>query len=198
MKELIKLCAASLRFFLKKDYHIELKSSYAHEVVAAYFGYKSKAALLADKAAPFSNLREAEHVILVSSFFLEERLKNLENLPTGLPDLYEIGVLVYSPLIDKKILLKTPWPTYEHLARFLVDTHLYKKPESFRYYNPIKIEKKDSYLKLTVRRFYQIPKMFGVQRPETTYSITLQRVAGHIGYGKPKISLEKPTQGEEP
>ena len=44
--EITKACADSLRGFTQNNYGIQLKSSHAHELVAAYFGYSSRATIL--------------------------------------------------------------------------------------------------------------------------------------------------------
>lgn len=54
--DIVKVCADSLRNVLKDGYGYELKSGHAHEIIAAFLGYKSKSALLADKFYPLSNL----------------------------------------------------------------------------------------------------------------------------------------------
>ena len=50
-----KLCADSLRSFLSDNHGIKLKSGHAHEIVAAFFGYKSKISLLADEVDTSQN-----------------------------------------------------------------------------------------------------------------------------------------------
>ncbi|ALL06986.1 hypothetical protein AQ505_16735 [Pedobacter sp. PACM 27299] len=64
MLEITKACVDSLRTFTQNNYGIQLKSSHAHEIVAAYFGYSSRAALLADKKCPIGNLKDVEIIIL--------------------------------------------------------------------------------------------------------------------------------------
>lgn len=62
--DITKACADSLRAFTQNNYGIQLKSSHAHELVAAYFGYSSRAALLAEKQCPIVNLTDADIIIL--------------------------------------------------------------------------------------------------------------------------------------
>lgn len=84
--EITKACAESLRAFTQNNYGIQLKSSHAHELVAAYFGYASRAALIADKQYSIDNLADAEIIILnLSAPLVDQRLKSLENLPLELP-----------------------------------------------------------------------------------------------------------------
>ena len=41
-RDIPKLCADSLRAFTKEKYGIKLKAAHAHEIVAAYLGYRSR------------------------------------------------------------------------------------------------------------------------------------------------------------
>lgn len=59
MQHITKLCADHLRAFVNDNHGVKLKASHAHELVAAFFGYKSRAALLADTRHPLSNLTSA-------------------------------------------------------------------------------------------------------------------------------------------
>ena len=58
-----KLCADSLRALVRDKYGIKLKAAHAHELVAAYLGYRSKNALLAEKKYPISDLANAERTL---------------------------------------------------------------------------------------------------------------------------------------
>jgi hypothetical protein len=59
MSDITKLCADFLRNHLATQYSHKLKSSHAHEIVAAFFGYRSRAALLSDIDYPVSALSTA-------------------------------------------------------------------------------------------------------------------------------------------
>lgn len=80
MEQITKLCADSLRTFTDDTYGIKLKASHAHEIVAALFGYKSRAALLADTTLPLSQLPRAEFIIHdptpCNTGFVDQRLKD--------------------------------------------------------------------------------------------------------------------------
>lgn len=64
MPPIAKLCANYLRTF-SNNHGVKLKSGHAHELVASFFGYKSKAAMLADNFSPIdrynSNNQAATH-----------------------------------------------------------------------------------------------------------------------------------------
>jgi hypothetical protein len=58
------------------NFGIQLKSSHVHELVAAYFGYASRAALIADTQCPFGKLKDAEIIILKPSAPLVDQRLN--------------------------------------------------------------------------------------------------------------------------
>lgn len=207
--DITKICADSLRSFANDNYGIKLKPSHAHELVAAYLGYKSKAALLADATAPISNLRQALYIVLAPTASIDQRRQELEELSPDLPDSYILSEGVYSGLISEKLLLKKPWPTiwptYDMLATALMDEYLRQQKMEYIHYKPtgegIKIESTNDGVSLTVTRFYQIPTH---DRPPThntyiTAVIKLPRVAAHIGYGMPHATstIEKRKIGED-
>jgi hypothetical protein len=80
-----KICADHLR-----ECYPGLKSSHAHEVVAAFFGYKSHAALLADKRYAADDVDLAA-ILIPDEFIVADRLRDLKGLPEKLP---QAGCLV--------------------------------------------------------------------------------------------------------
>lgn len=84
MSDLSKLCADYLRSSCTPQASGKLKASHARELVAAFFGYKSHAALIAEKTYPLENLEEA--VILVPDVpLIEQRRSRLKGLPDDVP-----------------------------------------------------------------------------------------------------------------
>ncbi len=120
-----KLCADSLRAYLNNDHSIKLKSGHAHEIVSAFFGYKSRIAMLADKNHPISNLNQAEFILLnPPTPFVDQRLKSLEGLPPDLPPSYILAEGVYPVITGDKDLLDKIWPTFRDLATYLAEERL--------------------------------------------------------------------------
>ncbi len=198
--DITKLCADSLRSFAYDTYGVKLKSGHAHELVAAFFGYRSRAALKADKTCPISHLRQANIIVLAPTGPIDQRRQELEDLSPDLPDTYTLTEGVYSGLIAEKWLLHNPWPTHELLANFLADDYLRQHNMEKVYHAPVrqslKVEREIDYIHLTVFRFYQIPRNeVGVHEANITTSIKLPRVAGHIGYANPQISVESENLG---
>ncbi len=63
METIVKRCADSLRVFSEKR-DVKLKATHAHELVAAFFGYKSKAALQSDSLCSVEMLPQASIYVL--------------------------------------------------------------------------------------------------------------------------------------
>jgi len=187
--EITKSCADSLRSFSQNNFGIQLKSSHAHELVAAYFGYSSRAALLADTACPISNLRQAEFIVLTPTAKIKERRKELNGLPQDLPDDLTEGV--YLPLLNEKLILHTIWPTLENLGIALADQHLKLKAAFFRdqivQRTGVELEFEGDEVAITVLREYISPSLllsFQQGKRAVIAVFTLKRVAGYIGYVK--------------
>ena len=87
--DIVKLCAGSLRAFLNDKHGIKLKSGHAHEIAAAFFGYKSAISLRQDTRYPISNLDQAEYILFdTPTALVEQRIKDLAGLPADLPPSY--------------------------------------------------------------------------------------------------------------
>ena len=83
-----KLCADHLRATL--DSSSKLKASHARELAAAYFGYKSHAALLADTRYPIVNLTDAS-ILIPDVPMLSTRITQLKDLPSDLPTAMQLA-----------------------------------------------------------------------------------------------------------
>jgi len=187
--EITKKCADSLRSLSLNKFGIQLKSSHAHELVAAYFGYSSRASLLSDSKCPISNLKEAEFIVLTPTEFIKERCKNLQGLPENLP--HELGEGVYLPLYDEKWITQTIWPTLEELGKTLADQHLKSKPAYFRdlkiQRHGVELEFQEDEVAIVVFREYVSPSLLLSSqhgKRGVVYVFNLKRIAGAIGYVK--------------
>ena len=85
--DIAKLSADSLRSYFIDKYGIKVKSGHAHEIVAAFFGFKSRIAMLADKNQIVNNW-EAEFILLDPPIYfildptislINQRLQNLQD-----------------------------------------------------------------------------------------------------------------------
>ena len=194
--EIFKLCADSLRTFSKEKYDIKLKAAHAHELVAAFFGYKSKNAMLADTKYPISNLGQAEIIVMIPDYFVDQRRKNLQGLSSELPDNYTLGEAVYASLFSDEWWASQypPFRSFEKLAKFLVENNdayqnVFKFYRDIPMHHIVEVKDEEDGVTLTVLHSHRTSsgEMIGVG--ETT--INLPRIAGHIGYGKPQVSVEQ-------
>lgn len=188
--EITKKCADSLRSFAQNNYGIQIKSTHAHELVAAYFGYSSRAALLADTKSPITNLRQAEFVVLTPTVQIKERCKELKGLQENLP--HELVEGVYLPLYDEndKWILTKILPNLEELGKALADQYANLNP----YHSPfhrlqrqgVKLEFQKDLVAIAVYREYINPSLTLASGKNVLRGvvdvINLKRVAGFIGY----------------
>ena len=186
--ELTKRCADSLRLFIQTKFGIQIKSSHAHELVAAYMGYLSRAALLADSKCPITNLRQADILVLTPTGPIKERRTELKGLPENLPD--DIAEGVYLPLYNEKWILHNIWPTLEYLGKALADQHIKSKPLFFRdqavQREGVKLEFHNDEVAIVVFREYVSPSLTLSLGRNVTRGVVdtfnLKRVACHIGF----------------
>jgi hypothetical protein len=92
-----KFCADYLREQYRVSRNGKLQASHAHELVAAYFGYKSNAALRAEADYPLTELGEAKFLV-PDVPLIEERRKSLDGLPQDLASSMEIATMLSSAL----------------------------------------------------------------------------------------------------
>jgi hypothetical protein len=185
--QITKDCADSLRSFAKHHFGVQLKSSHAHELFAAYMGYSSRAALLADEKCPVTNLSQAEFIVLQPTAFIKERCKKLNGLPEEL-----IGGLTegaYSPMLVEKWFFHKIWPTFEFLALTLANDGMNSRG---RFFNDQKIQREGVqvksyeegvYLKVS-REYVSSSRVLSDQSGMrgVVDLIQLKCVAGKIGY----------------
>ncbi|MGV2168805.1 hypothetical protein [Agrobacterium tumefaciens] len=92
-----KDCADYLRAAYRNMTGEKLRSSHAHELVAAYFGYGTAAALQADVTFPLSSLEEAE-ILIPDIDGINRRRAELSNVPVELPDGRAIAKIISASL----------------------------------------------------------------------------------------------------
>ena len=199
-RDISKLCADSLRTFTNDKYDIKLKAAHAHELVAAFFGYSSKNAMLANTKYPVSNLYQAEIIVMTHDDFIDQRRKNLQGLSPELPDSYTLGEAVYASLFSDEWWASqyAPFRSFEKLAKFLVENNdtyqnVFKFYRDVPMHHTVEIKDEEDGVTLTVLHSHRASteKMLGVGKT----TIKLRRVAGRIGYGKPQVSVEQWTGG---
>lgn len=191
--EITKVCADSLRAFTQNNYGITLKSSHAHELVAAYFGYASRAALILDNKRSIDNLTEAEVIILSSSVpLVDQRLKMLKDLPSGLPSSEILSEGVYAPIIADEQFFGRVWPSLREAAVALADERAFDnlrmmgmEPEELDLLTEVVVETMESDVLMTVT--FNYPAKAKKPLRHSSVAVTLTRIAGNIGYSKTKV-----------
>ena len=135
-RDISKLCADSLRTLANEEYGTKLKSAHAHELVAAYFGYRSRNALLADKNHPISALAQAQFLVTVPDEFFSNRRNSLVELSPDLPDNGVLYKAIHSALVSNK-LARSPFPPFsdfDRLGKYLVsNSHQYQAAFPFHH-----------------------------------------------------------------
>lgn len=120
--DLSKFCADFLRSSCAPkagETCIKLKASHARELVAAFFGYKSHAALILEKDYPLDNLEEAE-ILVPDVSLLNYRRSCLKELPTDLASSQELASRVVTFLTEEGYFNGEVWLS-ETLEEYVAD-----------------------------------------------------------------------------
>lgn len=206
MRSIVNLCADHLRTFSNQQ-GVKLKSSHAHELAVAFFGYKSKAAMLADTLSPIDNLAQAEFLVLTPSKFIDDRRSALEDLPLDLPGTSILNEELFTYLISEGWFSGKPFGMWKHLADILITDHFLRHGGSIWSMNfgrneiaRSKFDKSgDEYnlipditgsgVKLVVNKLRYAASNDTFQSIDISATIKLKRIAGHVGYSNSEISI---------
>ncbi len=187
-----KLCADSLRSFLKNEYNIKLKSGHAHEIVAGCFGYNSKISLLADKEYSLNNLEKSELILFNNNTsLLQNRLENLEGLSPEMPSVDILINRILSVFKSNELYVKKTFSSYEDFALLLAEEHLQQHIGHLRM-SPMPQWITDviaslNHTQLSLLVTFNYPTVTGKQNRYCKFDITLPRMAGNIGFGAPNV-----------
>lgn len=187
-----KICADSLRAYLNEKHGIKLKSGHAHEIVAAFFGYKSKIASLSDSQFPLDNLESASFVVVDPTItWIDQRLASLEGLPFDLPTSEAILKGIYQGLSSHSSLSEKIFHDFHGLSLSIADERL-KQHTSHLWINQpvewikdVKIERTEAVIMAVVT--YDYPTNEGKRHNYCSVKIDFPRVAGAIGFGDPNV-----------
>lgn len=192
----LKLCADSLRALAKDQYDIKLKATQAHELVAAYLGYRSKNALLADQEFPVDELAQADFVVMMPGDFVDQRRAKLDGLSPQLPDSLTLGQAVYAALFscERWGSQIPPFKDFLELAKFLVtSSEQYKAAFPFHRDIPMDhfviVQGASNAVGLSVVHAHEPQSEESLASGMT--KILLPRVAGRIGFGEPKMMPQR-------
>lgn len=191
--DITKICADSLRSFLEEKHGIRLGSSHAHELVAAFFGYQSRAAMLADIKCPINDLENAEFILLNPPIALvDQRLKNLEGLSPNLPASIVLAEGFYAPLVANKKLLGKIWPTSLSdlaisVAEERIQQHIghWKMNPAPQWLTDVKIVTAETEIRMLVT--FDSLTNTGGRSSYAKIEVKLTRIAGNLGYGNLEV-----------
>jgi len=117
-----KDCADFLRQFHTTTFAQKLKATHAREIVAAYFGYKSHAAQLAETRFPISGLDTAS-ILVPDVECLNWRLHRLNGLPANTRNAYELAHILSDFLVQAGTFAGKVW-LYDTLGSYVVEEYL--------------------------------------------------------------------------
>ncbi|RSO55917.1 hypothetical protein EA756_12275 [Acinetobacter lactucae] len=200
--DLSKLCADFLRQNHATQSTEKLKASHARELVAAFFGYKSHAALMAEKIYPLDQLDEAS-IFIPDIPLMNDRRSKLNGLPNDLTQSIDIAKYLSDMLTDEGLCGGEVW-LYEKLETYIsevllpdcqtdIDNQLsgvmaetnagfFDAP----YYDNVQIEDRGDELVATVKTQYEGDSMdekpFCGDTLDIVVQVTLPRIAGKRGF----------------
>jgi hypothetical protein len=112
-----KTCSDYLR-----ECYSELKASHARELVAAFFGYKSHAALLADKRNGVDYLDQAA-VLVPDSSLVDERRRCLKELSEQLPPSAKLVDELVQFVQDEELFTGEVWGCFD-VGEYVIEEYL--------------------------------------------------------------------------
>ncbi|WP_240224642.1 hypothetical protein [Rheinheimera hassiensis] len=226
--DLSKLCADFLRQKHASQSTEKLKASHARELVAAFFGYKSHAALMAENTYPLVQLEEAD-IFIPDIPLMNDRRSKLNDLPNDLTRSNDLAKVLTDMLADEGLFGGNVW-LYDTLEVYiaevllpdcqsLIDDQLsgemaetnagfYDAP----YYEDVQIEDRGDGLVAIVKTVYKgeplDDKPFCGDTLDMVVQVTLPRMAGKRGFNDFVLEVggsvrddwvnQEPWQGQHP
>lgn len=202
MSDLSKLCADYLRTSYTSQTLGKLKATHARELVAAFFGYKSHAALISEKDYPLDKLEEAA-IFIPDIPLIEHRRSRLLGLPDDIPDSRVLAEMLSCYLQDEGYFGGNVW-LYESLEDYVTEVLLIEHDATisdalsgimaetnalfldYPYYEDASIEDMHETLEITVPGQHQgesdDEKPFCGDTIDMTVRVVLLRIAGKRGF----------------
>ncbi len=204
-----KECTDFLRDHHMTSYGQKLKATHAREIVAAFFGYKSHAAQLAETQFPLSEI-EVANILAPDVPRIEWRIARLNGLPSNLPEAYELARVLGEFLVRQDMFQGRVW-LYDSLGSYVVEellqeNHSFIEDEmsgemastnaifdEYPEYEPPAVTHNGDNVQVIAQG-----TMYGSQDLDRPYSghevginviVTLHRVAGHVCFMEPEIDV---------
>lgn len=158
--------------FLRECYS-ELKASHARELVAAFFGYKSHAALLADKRNAVDYLDQAA-VLIPDSYLVDERRRCLKELSEQLPPSSKLVDELVQFVQDEDLFTGEVWHCFD-AGEYVIEEYLpaHLSPE-------LDIELEE--LTKPLNAFFEEISYDDCQVTETSFGVTVTVSGTYTGY----------------
>lgn len=196
-----KLCADHLRQSHLADFGQPLKATHAREIVAAFFGYKSHAALLAEANYPLSEIEESA-IMIPDVALIDWRLGRLSALPSNIPSAYHLARILADFLRDEGwfggeswlydtvetyvtevYLRENDWRLMDELSGVMAETNAYFEEAEF---DEVTMVRHDEGMVINVTGTYSgtndEDRMFSGDKIDMAITVTLDLVAGQTCY----------------
>lgn len=187
-QDITKLCANSLRSYTDKTFGEKLKASHAHELVAAFLGYKSKAALLADTELPLANLHKSDFFIFdptpSNTEFIRQRIIDFGY---GSFTAFQLADCFYATLRAEKWFAEKLHLNFRELTNHIAEDRQDQKMAMWRMQPVMKWDIREDmrwaddgepYMTADVGYFTDA----GQRLRDSKYTIRLKRVSANLGY----------------
>lgn len=202
-----KLCSD----FLRETYP-GLKASHARELVAAFFGYKTHAALLAEARYPVDKLEEAG-LLIPAINLMDNRRQNLNGLLEELSASRWLAEEIGDYLKEQNLFFGEVWICEDDLATYILEKFLPNKVDGDLdnyladviaetnayfddpYYDSAKIEEGLESITVTVPGTYNgqhdtdKDRMFCGDTIDMEIVLELNRVAGRVAFTEPEVNV---------
>ncbi len=208
--DISKTCSDYLRSIVLADAGAKLQASHARELIAAYFGYKSHAALLAEKAYPVDALGQAS--LLVPDIpLIEHRRGKLGGLPAGIYLSFGIASKISDFLVAQQY-FKGKVQLSDSLENYVVEDLLREEDAQimdllsgvmaetnaefgleFGQYEVTETDVGEDIVTVTIRGEYcgsaDTERPFCGDQIDVMGTVELPRIAGRVAFAVPDISM---------
>ena len=214
-----KICADFLRTSYSHTGVANLRTSHARELIAAFFGYKSHAALIANVDHHVDNLPDANYLVPDISM-MDQRRSRLRNLSEGLPRSPELADKLCSFLQDEgyfsgyvylsdfledyvvdEILVANGALVIDELCRVMGETSTSYFQDGGDYYESEMTSDNGTTVVITVKGIYDgtydRKSLFRGDRIDMLVTVSLRRNAGRRGFVEFKISADGSVNSDE-
>lgn len=214
MSTIQKKCADFLRMTFNDLAGGKLGSGHAHEIVAAYFGYGTAAALRAEPKYQLAALDKAA-ILMPDLRLMDQRVQHLNGLPAGLPNVDELASLLSSFLNANGYFSGEVWYTRD-LEEYIDVSFIQEDPMMIEdalsgemamtnaffdelYIDKVSLDVGDDVLVANVSGSLNgendPDKPFHGDSIAFTTMITFERVAGRTGYMRPELETSGAIDG---